>query len=126
MTELSAAQRQPIQRGQVWRIEKTVKSLDLLAGGLALVVSNDPYNLNPAYPWCVVASVVSVIVEVPTHMLFAAEDRRNMAVLAPESGVRAERLGCVPKTWLMECVGAISSATMHRVERALCQALALS
>ncbi len=116
------AERLLIQRGQLWRLERSVDNLGFVAGDLVLVIQNNPYNVNAAYPWCLVAAVGMTTPEVPTHVPFDAAE--NVTTLM-DVGVRSERLGCVPKSWLTECVGQLSAPTMRRVEQAICKVLAL-
>lgn len=118
-----------IARGQLRRLAQDVNRLGLAVGGLALVVQNDPYNINAAYSWCLVAAVGMTNAAVPTHVPFAAVEPPFTFAgdwgTAQDVGVRCERLGCVPKDWLAECVGQLSTSTMRRVERAIALALGL-
>jgi mRNA-degrading endonuclease toxin of MazEF toxin-antitoxin module len=79
--------------------------------------------VNAAYPWCLVAAVGVTIGDVPMHVPFEAGDK---VMDRADVGVRAERLGCIPKAWLREYIGQLSVRTMRHVEQAISRALALS
>ena len=115
---------EPIRRGDLFMVNWTPgRGSEQMGERPALIVQNDPFNVNSRFPNTVVATVSKSGRDVPTHVPVARTDENGL--WEDLSYVKCEQIMTISKERLGRRLGRITTEEIKQVSMALKRVLAL-
>ncbi|MCX6381293.1 MAG: type II toxin-antitoxin system PemK/MazF family toxin [Armatimonadetes bacterium] len=112
-----------IRRGQMYWVDwNPARGSEQAGRRPALIVQNDPFNLNERYPNAVVVTISTSGRAIPTHIMVEPDTANGLGAI---SYIKCEQVITISKDRLEDYIGDVSSVAMKQVDGALKRVLAL-